>query len=222
MSSVRKLARVPVPGNHYSKVTMPDAIKLGLVDVINAARGTRFTPGQFLADAAPAARDEEIFEQSYMCNPLGASPITLWTQASSNAVVTTTTSSASISNTLKSSNNSASSVPVARIPASTKSRPLFTSVFSNLQTKRQYRLGFEVAASGQATWRHLHRRSQRRRTLAPRSLYLPHWKTGIFLKPSSSIPPSAQVLSKLLATRLASANKSVGSRCSLRKRFHEG
>src|SRR5438093_10983245 len=52
---------------------MPDAIKLGLVDVINRARGTRFTPGQFLADCRSRARDEEIFEQAYMCNPMGAS-----------------------------------------------------------------------------------------------------------------------------------------------------
>jgi phage FluMu gp28-like protein len=33
--------------------------------------GTRITATQFLADCRARARDEEIFEQSYLCNPLG-------------------------------------------------------------------------------------------------------------------------------------------------------
>src|SRR6266436_2535901 len=61
------------PWNIYYKVTMPDAIQLGLVDVINRARGTQLTRTQFLADCKARARQEEIYEQSYMCNPLGAS-----------------------------------------------------------------------------------------------------------------------------------------------------
>ncbi len=52
---------------------MPDAIQLGLVDVINRARGTQLSRTQFLADCKARARQEEIYEQSYMCNPLGAS-----------------------------------------------------------------------------------------------------------------------------------------------------
>src|SRR4030088_3523443 len=61
------------PWNIYFKVTMPDAINLGLVNVINRARGTNLNAGQFLADCRSRARQEEIFEQSYMCNPQGAS-----------------------------------------------------------------------------------------------------------------------------------------------------
>lgn len=60
------------PWNLYAKVTLTDAIQLGLVDVINRARGSSITGGQFLADCRARARDEEIFQQSYMCNPLGA------------------------------------------------------------------------------------------------------------------------------------------------------
>jgi phage FluMu gp28-like protein len=60
------------PWNLYYRVTMPDAIKLGLVDAINRTHGTHFTPKQFLADCRARAGSEEIFEQSYMCNPLGA------------------------------------------------------------------------------------------------------------------------------------------------------
>ena len=60
------------PWNIYFHVTLPDAIRLGLVDRINAARGTRISPDQFLADCRARARDEETFQQAYMCNPLGA------------------------------------------------------------------------------------------------------------------------------------------------------
>lgn len=53
-------------------MTLPGAIQFGLVDTINRARGTHITPVQFLADCRARARDDEIFEQSYLCNPLGA------------------------------------------------------------------------------------------------------------------------------------------------------
>jgi phage FluMu gp28-like protein len=61
-----------VPWNLYFKVTIEDAVRCGLVDVINKSRGTDFTPEQFLVDCRARARDEEIFQQSYMCNPIGA------------------------------------------------------------------------------------------------------------------------------------------------------
>jgi phage FluMu gp28-like protein len=60
------------PWNIYFRVTLPDAIQLGLVDTINRARGTKISAEQFLADCRARARDEEIFEQAYLCNPLGA------------------------------------------------------------------------------------------------------------------------------------------------------
>jgi phage FluMu gp28-like protein len=60
-----------VPWNIYFRVTLPDAISFGLVDTINRARGTSVSAQQFLADCRSRARDEEIFEQSYLCNPLG-------------------------------------------------------------------------------------------------------------------------------------------------------
>jgi phage FluMu gp28-like protein len=64
--------RTNVPWNLYFKVTIEDAIRCGLVEVINKSRGTVITPDQFIADCKARARDEEIFQQSYMCNPLGA------------------------------------------------------------------------------------------------------------------------------------------------------
>jgi phage FluMu gp28-like protein len=59
--------------NLYYRVTLPDAIDLGLVETINRTRGTRFTREQFLADCKARARTDEIFQQAYLCNPLGAS-----------------------------------------------------------------------------------------------------------------------------------------------------
>jgi phage FluMu gp28-like protein len=60
------------PWNLYFRVTMPDAVELGLLDVINRTTDANFTAAQFLADCRARAGSEEIFQQSYMCNPLGA------------------------------------------------------------------------------------------------------------------------------------------------------
>jgi len=73
---------VPVtsPWNLYFKVTIADAIELGLIDVINRTQDSSLAPNQFLADCRSRAGSEEIFQQSYMCNPLGAAtaPIVEW------------------------------------------------------------------------------------------------------------------------------------------------
>jgi phage FluMu gp28-like protein len=59
-----------LPWNLYYLVTMPDAIALGLVDKINAVRRTRFTPDQFLANCRARAGNDQIYQQTYLCNPL--------------------------------------------------------------------------------------------------------------------------------------------------------
>jgi phage FluMu gp28-like protein len=51
---------------------MPDAIELGLLDVINRTKGTHFTPGQFIADCQARSGSDEVYQQSYLCNPLGS------------------------------------------------------------------------------------------------------------------------------------------------------
>jgi phage FluMu gp28-like protein len=60
------------PWNLYFRVTMPDALELGLLNVINQTRGTQLTAGQFTADCQARSGSDEIFQQSYLCNPLGA------------------------------------------------------------------------------------------------------------------------------------------------------
>jgi phage FluMu gp28-like protein len=60
------------PWNLYYRVTLPDALDLGLLDLINRTRPAPISREQFLADCRARAGSEEIFQQSYMCNPLGA------------------------------------------------------------------------------------------------------------------------------------------------------
>src|SRR5205814_7059075 len=67
------------PWNLYFRVTITDAIELGLLDLINDTRDTDLTPGQFLADCRARAGLEQIFQQSYMCNPVpGGASIVEW------------------------------------------------------------------------------------------------------------------------------------------------
>jgi phage FluMu gp28-like protein len=60
------------PWNLYFKVTLPDAIELGLLDVINRTQDADLKPDQFIADCQSRSGSDEVFQQSYMCNPLGA------------------------------------------------------------------------------------------------------------------------------------------------------
>jgi phage FluMu gp28-like protein len=67
------------PWNLYFRVTITDAIELGLLDLINDTRDTNLTPAQFLADCRARAGLEQIFQQSYLCNPVpGGASIVEW------------------------------------------------------------------------------------------------------------------------------------------------
>lgn len=56
---------------HY-RVTMEDAVAMGLVEKINETRGTNYTREQFIEDCKKRARLPEIYEQAYNCNPSGS------------------------------------------------------------------------------------------------------------------------------------------------------
>ena len=60
------------PWNLYYRVNLPDALDLGLLDLINRSRSAPISREQFIADCQARAGSDEIFQQSYMCNPLGA------------------------------------------------------------------------------------------------------------------------------------------------------
>jgi phage FluMu gp28-like protein len=68
------------PWNLYYRVTIIDAIELGLLDVINRVHGTTTTRAEFLAGCQARAGLDEVFQQTYMCNPMGAATnhITEW------------------------------------------------------------------------------------------------------------------------------------------------
>jgi phage FluMu gp28-like protein len=51
---------------------LPDALDLGLLDLVNRSRPAPISREQFLSDCRARAGSEEIFQQSCMCNPLGA------------------------------------------------------------------------------------------------------------------------------------------------------
>jgi phage FluMu gp28-like protein len=67
------------PWNLYYRVTMPDAIDFGLLEIVNRERGTQLTKEQFLADCRAWAGSEHSYQQTYMCNPVpGGSAIVEW------------------------------------------------------------------------------------------------------------------------------------------------
>ena len=66
-------------GWNYYRVTMENAVDLGLVEKINKVRGTTWTREQFIQDCKDRARLPEVYEQAYNCNPSGAtSAIVPW------------------------------------------------------------------------------------------------------------------------------------------------
>lgn len=78
-SLVSKIENSSSPWNLYFKVTITDAIEQGLLDVINRTRDANLTPDQFLANCRARAGLEQIFQQSYMCNPVpGGASIVDW------------------------------------------------------------------------------------------------------------------------------------------------
>src|SRR6266446_7436 len=111
-------ARKP-PWNLYYRVTITNAIELGLLDVINRTGGTELNADQFVADCQARSGTEEIFQQTYMCNPVpGGAGIVDWSAIE----------------------RCRSDYAIERVL-----RKHFAKI---LATHSQYRLGFDVAASG--------------------------------------------------------------------------
>ena len=57
------------PWNLYYKVTMLDAIGLGLLHVVNRVRGTFLVEDEFMAACKSRSGVPGVFEQSYLCEP---------------------------------------------------------------------------------------------------------------------------------------------------------
>jgi phage FluMu gp28-like protein len=151
------------PWNLYYRVTMPDAIQFGLVEVINRTHGTSFTREQFLADCRARAGSEEIYQQSYLCNPCGsaAAAIVEWSALercrADYPIERLHLESAEISTLFGQPGPGSHSSRESQIHQFLRSKfpTLFgsssssSSSFSSSSSKPPYRLGFDVAASGQ-------------------------------------------------------------------------
>lgn len=68
-------------GWNHRITTIVDAVNQGLVEKINATRGTTFTREGFIEDCRQRARDEATFQEAYMCEPRGGTAcIVPWSQ----------------------------------------------------------------------------------------------------------------------------------------------
>ena len=136
-------------GWSYYRVTMEDAVDGGLVEKINSVRGTTITRAAFIKECKDRARLPEIYEQSYNCNPSGStSAIVPWSQIQlcqqDYTIPRVHLESAQILEAFGTFTPSVQAVREQRIAA------FITSSFESLiKSPAPYRLGFDVAASGE-------------------------------------------------------------------------
>jgi phage FluMu gp28-like protein len=136
-------------GWSYYRVTMEDAVSGGLAEKINEVRKINLTREAFIQECKDRARLPEVYEQSYNCNPSGSTnAIVPWSQIQlcqqDYQIPRVHLEAAQIIEAFG-----------AFTPATQPSRELrianyIASEFSALiKTPAQYRLGFDVAASGE-------------------------------------------------------------------------
>lgn len=134
--------------SHY-RVTMEDAVGMGLVDKINEATGGKQTAAEFIQACKDRARLPEVYEQAYNCNPSGSSSaIASWT------VITQCRRDYTIERLhfenlamLETFGPYNDAQPeIRRVKIRNFIKAAFPKTFS---TPKHRRLGFDVAASGQ-------------------------------------------------------------------------
>ncbi len=134
--------------SHY-RVTMEDAVEMGLVEKIAAVTGKPMTREQFIQDCKNRARLPEIYEQAYNCNPSGsASSIAPWAViqqcCEKREIERIHLEDAQIKEMFGEFKRENEVARTKQIQAFMRSS--FAKAFNNPQ---KYRLGFDVAASGQ-------------------------------------------------------------------------
>lgn len=155
-------ARAGKGGWSYYRVTMEDAVEMGLVEKINSVRcGARPSSGaarpktaraaraKFIADCKLRARLPEIYEQAYNCNPCGStSGIVSWHQiqlCQQDYEIPRVHMEAEQITGAFGAFKSGEDLWRAR-----NIEEFINSSFAELtKTRSEYRLGFDVAASGQ-------------------------------------------------------------------------
>lgn len=134
--------------SHY-RVTMEDAVEMGLVEKINQVTGKQQTREQFIQDCKNRARLPEIYEQAYNCNPSGsASSIAPWAViqqcCEKRDIERIHLEDSQIKEMFGEFRRETEVVRTRKIQEFMKAS--FAKVYNNPQ---RYRLGFDVAASGQ-------------------------------------------------------------------------
>ena len=136
-------------GWSYYRVTMEDAVAHGLVEKINSVSGTHTTRAEFIQDCKQRARLPEIYEQAYNCNPCGStSCIVPWSQIElcqqQYEISRVHLEAAQITEAFGNFH------PSDRLWREDRIANFITSSFDSLiKTPAAYRLGFDVAASGE-------------------------------------------------------------------------
>ena len=137
-------------GWSYYKVSLMDAIDCGLVEKVNEVRGSSLTRDQFIQNCKTRSRLPEVFEQEYMCNPCGGtSGIVNW------SVLDRCRVDYEIERVHLEQNHVVDLFGEYRVQfqydRESRIRSFILQSFKNLLTENnsdQYRLGFDVAASG--------------------------------------------------------------------------
>ena len=144
------------PWNLYYRVTITDAIDLGLLEVINRTRGTELTRDQFIADCQARAGLDEIFQQTYMCNPIpGAAGIVDWSaiercRSQDYEIERLHLEARDVLAHFGQPSHSHESAREQKITQFLRDKfPILFPSSSNAQPTTHYRLGFDIAASGQ-------------------------------------------------------------------------
>jgi phage FluMu gp28-like protein len=142
-------ARAGKGGWSYYRVTMEDAVELGLVEKINETRGTTWTREAFIQDCKNRARLPEIYEQAYNCNPQGStSAIVPWAQLENcrrDYSITRLHLEAGQIRELFGDFK-----PESQTAREERIRQFIRSTFAKVfNAPAKYRLGFDVAASGE-------------------------------------------------------------------------
>lgn len=142
-----KLAKAPKSGWHCRKVTIYDAIRDGLVRKINERAGTTMTDEAFLADCRKRALTPAIFAERFECNPSDAgSSIVPWSvieRCRDQEIIRHHLSDEAVKSAFGLPMQSAE----ARLP---RMHDWMLAQFGPLLARKErFRIGFDVAASGQ-------------------------------------------------------------------------